>query len=102
MFVYYWCSLFRICLLLFLYNGFYANTVSLALFTSIFSLIAGLVYLLKPIFIEKKEVNEKYIKQLRFSRNYEIFKNTLVKSETQFLIKNILFWATEKVNIKFL
>lgn len=76
--------------LLFLYNGFYANTVSLALFTSIFSLIAGLVYLLKPIFIEKKEVNEKYIKQLRFSRNYEIFKNTLVKSETQFFDKEYI------------
>ena len=76
--------------LLFLYNGFYANTVSLALFTSIFSLIAGLVYLLKPIFIEKKEVNEKYIKQLRFSRNYEIFKNTLVKSETQFFDKEFI------------
>ena len=76
--------------LLFLYNGFYANTVSLALFTSIFSLIAGLVYLLKPIFLEKKDISEKYIKQLRFSRNYEIFKNTLVKSETQFFDKEYI------------
>ena len=76
--------------LLFLHNGFYANTASLVLFTSIFSLIAGLVYLLKPIFLEKKDISEKYIKQLRFSRNYEIFKNTLVKSETQFFDKEYI------------
>ena len=76
--------------LLFLHNGFYANTASLVLFTSIFSLIAGLVYLLKPIFLEKKDISEKYIKQLRFSRNYEVFKNTLLKSETQFFDKEYI------------
>lgn len=76
--------------LLFLHNDFQVNISSLIIFSSIFSFIAGLVYLLKPVFIEKKDISEKYLKQLRFSRNYEVFKNTLLKSETQFFEKEYI------------
>lgn len=49
----------------------------------IFFIIFGLVAFLKPVFLERKEVSEKYIKYLRFARNFEVFKNTLQKSETK-------------------
>lgn len=86
--------------LLFLHNGIQLNTSSILLFSSIFSLIAGLVYLIKPVFLEKKEVNEKYIKQLRFSRNYTVFKNTLVKSETQFFKKEYIILGNRESKYK--
>lgn len=76
--------------LLFFNTSIQLNVHSLVLFSFILSIIAGFVYLLKPIFIEKKNVNEKYVKQLRFSRNYEIFKNTLIKTETQFFEKEYI------------
>ncbi len=56
----------------------------------VFSIVVGLIYLLKPVFIEKKEFKDKYIKQLRFVRNYEVFKNTLLKSDTQFFEKEFI------------
>ncbi|KAA0127286.1 hypothetical protein FY557_14045 [Chryseobacterium sp. SN22] len=53
------------------------------LFSVIFFIVAGLIYLLKPVLLERKYLNDRYIKQLRFVRNYEIFKNTLLKSEIE-------------------
>jgi len=80
----------EIAFLLYQNNNDQLSIYSIVLFTSIFLIIAGLVYLLKPIFLEKKDLNEKFIKQLRFSRNYEVFKNTLLKSENQFLKKEYI------------
>lgn len=70
--------------LLFLNKGFQVSISNFIIFVTLFSFIAILIYLIKPIFLEKKVMNEKYIDQLRFSRNYDIFKNSLLKSETQF------------------
>ena len=76
--------------LFFIKYDFQLNAESLVLFFAIFSIVAGLVYLLKPVFVEKKEFKDKYIKQLRFVRNYEVFKNTLQKSDTQFFEKEFI------------
>ncbi len=76
--------------LLFIKQDFYFEGKTLSLFFIVYLIVFGLVYLLKPVFLERKDLNEKYIKQLRFSRNYEVFKNTLQKSETQFFEKEYI------------
>lgn len=83
-------------LLLFIKPNFKFDTKSLILFSLLFSIVAGLVYLLKPVFLEKKKLGEKYIKQLRFSRNYEVFKNTLLKSETQLFEKEYIILGNKE------
>ncbi|MEJ5105863.1 vitamin K epoxide reductase family protein [Chryseobacterium sp. MYb328] len=62
----------------------------LSLFIFVFLLIAALVYYSKPYFIEKKEIQEEYIRQLRFSRNYEIFRNNLKSSKIEFFNKDLI------------
>ncbi len=76
--------------LLFVKPDFYFEAKTLLLFFIIFLIIAGLIYLLKPVFLERKDFSEKYIKQLRFLRNYEIFKNTLQKSDTKIFEKEYI------------
>ena len=80
----------EILFLFFIKYDFQLNAKSLILFFTIFSLVAGLVYLLKPIFVEKTDFKDKYVKQLRFVRNYEIFKNSLQKYDTQFFEKEFI------------
>lgn len=66
MFVYYRYCIHRNVFLLYQNNNDQLNIYSIVLFTSIFLIIAGLVYLLKPIFLEKKDLNEKFIKNYAF------------------------------------
>lgn len=72
------------------------NIRSIILFSSVFCLVAVVLYLIKPVFLEKKDISEKYIKQLRLSRNYELFKNTLVKTEAQFFEKEYIVLGNKK------
>lgn len=89
--------------LLFLNKGFQVSISTFIIFITLFSFIATLVYLIKPIFLEKKVINEKYIQQIRFSKNFDIFKNTLLKSETQFFDREYIVLgnreSTHKISI---
>lgn len=69
------------------YTTVVPNIKSISLFVFAFSFISVLVYLLKPVFLKKKEFEENYTKLFRFSRNYQLFRNNLVKSEIQFFEK---------------
>lgn len=78
-------------LMLFIFNyKFHWDLKSFLLFFTIFSLVAGIVYILKPIFFDRKEITEKYIKLVRFSKNYTVFKNTLKNSQQQFFKKEFI------------
>lgn len=66
------------------------ETLSSILFCIIFLIVSILVYLIKPVFVEKRDLSTNYLKQIRFSKDYLIFKNTLVKSETQFFEKEYI------------
>lgn len=76
--------------LIFIKPSIYFNLKTVMLFSLIFIVVVGLVYILKPVFIERKDLKEKYIKLLHFSKNYDVFKNTLLKSETQFFEKEYI------------
>lgn len=86
---------------LFILNpDFNFNLQALFLFVAVFSLVAGLVYMLKPVYVERKNLREKHIKELRFARNYEIFKNTLQKSETLTFEKEFIVLGNRNSNKK--
>ncbi|MDR6546922.1 putative membrane protein [Chryseobacterium rhizosphaerae] len=89
--------------LFFLNTGFYFSEKNMMLFIFCFLLIGGLIYLLKPFFLEHKEMKEDYIKQLRFSKNYDLFKNTLLKSKQVFFKKEVIILgnpnALKKISI---
>lgn len=57
---------------------------SVLLFVLGLSFVAFLVYMIKPLLLNIKKLKEENIKNLRFKRNYSIFKNKLEKEEQQF------------------
>ena len=76
----------QLALLVFNFTAFSSlyNFKSLLLFLFSFSLIAFCVYLVKPLLLKVKNLKEENIKNLRFKRNYNAFKNNLQKEEQQF------------------
>ncbi|WP_343659945.1 vitamin K epoxide reductase family protein [Chryseobacterium sp.] len=77
-------------ILYFLKNDFSISLESVLLFLFCFSLVGGIIYLLKPVFLDYKRMKQDYIKQLRFSKNYDIFKNTLLRSKQVFFEKDAI------------
>lgn len=88
-------------ILLFYYvNDFIINFKLLYLFIFIFGIVAYLIYLIKPTFVEKVKLKESYMKELRFSKNYEIFKNNLVKSATESFENEMIILGNSKAEKK--
>lgn len=82
--------------LLFFKTNLKFEALSSILFFIIFLIVSILVYLLKPVFIEKRNLSTNYLKQIRFSKDYVIFRNTLIKSETQFFEKEYILLGNRK------
>lgn len=106
-----WCPLclsiigiiyLQIILLLFNKNSlnFSLDIKLLSLLTFTFILTGILLYFLKPILTERKEIKEKYLKQLRFSRNYESFKNNLVTSQPEYFKSDLILLGNRAANKK--
>lgn len=85
-----WCPLCLVIILISLsemiYIHFWINFSNVfplnlfLLFSSLFVCISYLWILIKEILVEKKELKEFKLKALKFQRNYEIFKNSLLSS----------------------
>lgn len=68
-------------ILIFINTNFSFSFNSVLLFLSIFSFIAFVWSLLKPLLSKQKELKEFQLKGNRFMRNYSIFKNNLLSKE---------------------
>lgn len=71
-----------------------------ALFIFCFLVIAFSVYMIKPLLLNVKNLKENNIKNLRFKRNYTIFKDNLLKEEQQFFENENLILGNSKANLK--
>ncbi|SDE90804.1 vitamin K epoxide reductase family protein [Epilithonimonas hungarica] len=66
------------------------NLKNVTLFVFGFAVVAFSIYMIKPFLLNIKNLKENNIKNLRFKRNYTIFKNNLEKEEQQFFISENL------------
>lgn len=73
---------------------------SILLFVFGFSAIAAVVYFIKPLLLQLKDLREKNIKNLRFKRNYSFFKNNLVQNEQQFFENRIIVLGNPDAKLK--
>jgi len=76
------------------------NLKIVSLFVLGLSLVAFLVYMIKPLLLNIKNLKEENIKNLRFKRNYSIFKNNLEKEEQQFFEHTNLVLGNSNSSLK--
>lgn len=76
------------------------NFKHLSLFLFSFSLIAISVYLIKPLLINLKNLKEENIKNLRFKRNYSVFKNNLQKEEQHYFQHENIILGNANAHLK--
>ena len=70
------------------------------LFIFIFILVGILVFSLKSIFLERKYLTENYMKYLRFSKNYEMFKSSLMNTQSEYFVNDLILLGNMNANKK--
>ncbi|MXS71305.1 thioredoxin domain-containing protein [Flavobacteriaceae bacterium W22] len=76
------------------------NLKDVLLFVFSLCVIALSVYMIKPLLLNIKNLKEENIKNLRFKRNYSVFKNTLKKDDQQFFEHENIVLGNPNANLK--
>jgi hypothetical protein len=92
----------QLIILLINYKQFFGsyNFKTTLLFTFGFAFCALAVYLLKSLLIDNKNSKEENIKNLRFKKNYNVFKNNLQKEEQQFFSHENIILGNPNAKLK--